>query len=396
MIEEKGFVLLKVDDVSVQCLTDIKSVCNESTLMGNDSVDVTFRFPSADIYLSKIRGEYVIEKSHNNIESKDSNDGNTSPPPPSECDDPLSAYAQFATKFKAIPTIEFPGLCVVSVTTAMWNRHKSIYGPTCDAECPCSSNLNDICDTVRIDLRSNFTQPKTENGAPAGKVGFLDHFYKTYYPKIENEFPTLRPHEIYDKVIALWRYHQDNPTYGHSCHERCPCLNAWQSYFKKQLLLLQLKHHTAHTSQKRVNSLLRKSSKYSILHGPNPTASDVAARSVGKNLKDIILKKSAKKHLTNEEKKKRVTFKEIEGDYEAPIPRGCVTQIDSTPVSFSTSEHDDVDSSCDKYSISSFFSRRRNSDPWSETREKKDAMRETHAWNPIEEPRFACSKCKVR
>jgi hypothetical protein len=175
----KGFILLKVDDVSVQCLTDIKSVCNESTLMGNDSVDVTFRFPSADIDLSKIQGEYVIEKLHNNIESKDSNDGNTFPPPPSECDDPLSAYAQFATKFKAIPTIEFLDHATVRPRHLKQAIHKShsiiekvgSLGETVLEAVECDSSGEDNNDVFKI---MPDTMAKMQNNA-VGNIGHFDN-----------------------------------------------------------------------------------------------------------------------------------------------------------------------------------------------------------------------------
>jgi hypothetical protein len=361
--------------------------------MGNDSVEVTFRFP-VGIDLTKIRGEFVIERPDASTGSKESNEGSTSPPPPSESDDPLSAYSLFATKFKAVPIIEFPGLCVVSVTSSMWNRHKSIYGPVCDSECPCASTLNDLCDTVRSDILSNFKVPIKDNAGLERHVGFLAYFYKNCYSNIEKEFATLRSHEIYDKVIALWRYHR---VYGDTCSENCPCLNAWQPYFKKQLILFQQKKYTANSNQANVHPIIRKTAKYSMPNDPNPSASDVAARARSKTLKDVILKKMDKTDPVEVKTKRKVKFQEIEGDLGAPIPRGCVTQIDSTPVSSTTADrHDEDDSIYDKYSRLSFFSRRGNSDHWNETKEKKVLTRETHAWKEIEDLRFACSKCKVR
>lgn len=377
----------------MQGLADVKIVCSDAASMGNDSVEVTFRFPVA-IDLSKIRGEFVIERSRGNTESKESNDGSTSPPPPSESDDPLSAYALFATKFKAVPTIEFPGLCVVSVTSSMWNRHKSIYGPVCDAECACASTLDDLCDKVRSDIQASIQGRNQDRCCLESHVGFLGYFYKNYYSKIEKEFATLRPHEIYDKVIALWSYHH---VYGSTCSEHCPCLNAWQSYFKQQLLLFQQKNHTVHSSKTKVHPIICKAAKYSLSHDPNPSASDVAARAIGKKLRDVILNKMVKRDPIEVVSKRKVKFQEIEGDLGTSIPRGCVTQIDNTPVSSATAvERDEDDLVNDKYSFLNFFSRRENSNHWNETKEKKVIMRETHSWNPIEDARFACSKCKVR
>jgi hypothetical protein len=78
----------KINGVIVQCLAEIKVVCTEATSMENDSVEAIFRFP-VGIDLSKIREEFLIERSYASTETKESNEGSTSPTPPSESDDPF-------------------------------------------------------------------------------------------------------------------------------------------------------------------------------------------------------------------------------------------------------------------------------------------------------------------
>ena len=381
LIRGKGACLLKVDGVWMQSSNDVKVACDEAKIAGNDTVEATFRFP-IEVDLSMIRGEYVIEKSF--YEEK-SNDGG-SPPPPVEIDDQSSAYASFIAKFKAVPTIEFHGLCVASVRTSMWNQHKLIYGPSCDSECPCASNLKSICDTVRSDFHINNAPGKTKE--LEGKVGFLDYFYKFYYPEVESEFPSLRPQEVFDKVVALWRVHLESPLHGPFCHENCSCLDA-------SLLSMQQKrlHLLVRLPQEKARPALR-NPKYSIARDPNPTVPDVAARCSGKSLSDVILRKLENKPPKGETKK-LVYFQKIDGDDQASIPRGCVTQLDSILIT-DGSQHFDEDLNTDKYSIANLFSRRQNSESWKETKEQKYAMRDTHVWNPIEESGFACSKCRIR
>jgi hypothetical protein len=150
----------------------------------------------------------------------------------------------------------------------------------------------------------------------------------------------------------------------------------------------------------RIKSIYRRKPKYSSTDAPNPTVHEVVSRirKASTNLK-LPLKPDELHNAMNNGSSRHVHFPSIEGDNETSIPRGCISHINDMAVNLnelqSTIEAREYEV-YEKYSLKNILARRVNSEGWTESKEKKEAIRSTHSWKEIEQKGFACAKCKIR
>ena len=155
----------------------------------------------------------------------------------------IASYQHLIEKYHVIREIEYKshGINGQSVNKKMWDRHKLIYGEECNDHCLCPSDLPRLTEEIVPEFLEKMKKRDREWTNPQGlcadesPVGVVSNFVPKFYDQVQKEFPGDSPAQTLKKLLGMWNKHKGVARFGHRCKKVCPCLEGWDTVFKKFL-----------------------------------------------------------------------------------------------------------------------------------------------------------------